>query len=135
MDYEREPGRLPTEGLSDRATMFGSDFSIGWREVGRRMKSGQFWHAGCVALTALEAESMIPSMSITAVVQNDMIKLPVHVPDGTCVEIILPAGGASVRAGNALAWLKKHAGSVEGPEDFAAEHDHYVHGTPKRAAR
>ena len=24
------------------------------------------------------------------------------------------------------------AGTVEGPEDWAAEHDHYIHGTPKR---
>lgn len=30
-------------------------------------------------------------MSITAVVNNDTIKLPIHVPDGTSVEILLPA--------------------------------------------
>src|SRR5207302_3833384 len=30
------------------------------------------------------------AMSITAIVENGTIKLPVHVPDGTCVEIILP---------------------------------------------
>ncbi len=30
-------------------------------------------------------------MSITAIVENDTIKLPVHVPDGTKVEITLPA--------------------------------------------
>lgn len=30
-------------------------------------------------------------MSITATVENDTIKLPVHVPDGTKVEIVLPA--------------------------------------------
>lgn len=29
-------------------------------------------------------------MSITAIVENDTIKLPVHVPDGTTVEILLP---------------------------------------------
>lgn len=29
-------------------------------------------------------------MSITAVVVNDSIKLPMHVPDGTRVEIVLP---------------------------------------------
>lgn len=29
-------------------------------------------------------------MSITAIVQNDTITLPVHVPDGTRVEIVLP---------------------------------------------
>jgi hypothetical protein len=32
------------------------------------------------------------------------------------------------------AWdeIAKLAGCVEGPEDWAAEHDHYIHGTPKR---
>ena len=29
-------------------------------------------------------------MSITAIVENDTIKLPLHVPDGTRVEITLP---------------------------------------------
>lgn len=29
-------------------------------------------------------------MSITAIVENDTIKLPVHVPDGTAVEITVP---------------------------------------------
>ncbi|MEQ1862541.1 MAG: hypothetical protein ABMA13_21690 [Chthoniobacteraceae bacterium] len=32
-------------------------------------------------------------MSITAIVENDTIKLPVHVPDGTRVEITLCPGG------------------------------------------
>ena len=36
-------------------------------------------------------------MSITAIVENDTIKLPMHVPDGTSVEVVLPgergAGG------------------------------------------
>jgi hypothetical protein len=31
-------------------------------------------------------------MSITAIVQNDTIKLPMHVPDGTRVEIVLLPG-------------------------------------------
>ena len=40
-------------------------------------------------------------MSITAIVENDTVKLPVHVPDGTSVEIILPekrkAGNSPVK--------------------------------------
>lgn len=34
------------------------------------------------------------------------------------------------------AWdeIAKLAGSVEGPEDWAAEHDHYIHGCAKRSA-
>jgi AF2212-like protein len=33
------------------------------------------------------------------------------------------------------AWevLHRLAGTVEAPEDWALEHDHYIHGTPKRA--
>ncbi len=77
-------------------------------------------------------------MSITAIVENDTIKLPMHVPDGTRVEITLPGEkDAGVEpAGNALAWMKEFAGCIDGlPEDFAAEHDHYIHGTPKRSGR
>lgn len=37
-------------------------------------------------------------MSITAIVEHDTIKLPVHVPDGTRVEIVLPGGQAAPRA-------------------------------------
>lgn len=33
---------------------------------------------------------------------------------------------------DALSVLESMAGTVEGPPDWAAEHDHYVHGTPKR---
>ena len=28
--------------------------------------------------------------------------------------------------------LRAIAGTVEGPEDWAENHDHYIHGTPKR---
>ena len=33
------------------------------------------------------------------------------------------------------AWkvLRENAGSVEMPEDWAKEHNHYLHGTPKKA--
>lgn len=76
-------------------------------------------------------------MSITVTVENDIIRLPsgVHVPDGTRVEITLPQAKPAAESRNALAWLKEYAGSVEGPADWAAEHDHYIHGTPKRAGR
>ena len=38
-------------------------------------------------------------MSITAVVNNDTIKLPIHVPDGTSVEIFLPAESGQPHGG------------------------------------
>ena len=34
--------------------------------------------------------------------------------------------------GGLWAELKKHAGSVSAPADWAEEHDHYLYGTPKR---
>ena len=37
-------------------------------------------------------------MSITAIVEHDTIKLPVHVPDGTRVEILLPVAAENVEA-------------------------------------
>ena len=38
------------------------------------------------------------------------------------------------RIGTATGWdaSEKLVGTVHGPEDFAAEHDHYARGTPKR---
>jgi hypothetical protein len=36
---------------------------------------------------------------------------------------------------DALAVLESLIGTVEGPVDWAAEHDHYLYGTPKRADR
>ena len=73
-------------------------------------------------------------MSITATVENDTIKLPVHVPDGTRVEITLPEPARP--AANPHAWMEEFVGIIDTlPEDFAAEHDHYIHGTPKRAGR
>ncbi len=48
-------------------------------------------------------------MSITAIVENDTIKLPVHVPNGTSVEVLLPgeqAAAAGVRKGSLLEALR-----------------------------
>ncbi len=75
-------------------------------------------------------------MSITAIVQNDTIKLPVHVPDGTTVEIIVSTEVKTMPAqGSFVDTIQDLVGSVDGlPEDFAVEHDHYIHGTPKRSA-
>ena len=39
-------------------------------------------------------------MSITAIVENDTIKLPTHVPDGTRVEIVLPGESAAQEKGS-----------------------------------
>ena len=49
-------------------------------------------------------------MSITVTVENDTIKLPVHVPDGTRLEITLPGEDRAVRGETAAdhrAWLER----------------------------
>ncbi|HYW12519.1 MAG TPA: hypothetical protein VE871_11180, partial [Longimicrobium sp.] len=38
-----------------------------------------------------------------------------------------------VPGGDALAVLETLIGTVQAPSDWAAEHDHYLYGTPKRA--
>jgi len=77
-------------------------------------------------------------MSITAVVQNNTITLPVQVPDGTQVEVVLPqeiAIGEFNSAGSFFDTVRDLVGSVEGPSDWATEHDHYIHGSPKRKGK
>ena len=78
----------------------------------------------------------ICSMSITVTVENDTIKLPpgVHLPNGTEVKVLLPGGSVSPEDGTTLyERMKDFIGCIkDGPEDLAAEHDHYAHGAPKR---
>ncbi len=74
-------------------------------------------------------------MSITATVENNTIKLPPElcVPDGTPVQVTMPEPSAPQATNK---WMLEFAGCIDGwPEDFADEHDHYIHGTPKRAGR
>ena len=61
-----------------------------------------------------------PPMSITAIVENDTIKLPpgVHVPDGTRAEIILPGGEQ--------AGPDKTAGRQWSPEELGAAAERMV---------
>jgi hypothetical protein len=61
-----------------------------------------------------------------------LLDAPTGLPDGTVVQVteVDPNedGGPSL-----MESLSEFAGSVEGlPEDFAENHDHYIHGTPKR---
>jgi hypothetical protein len=52
-------------------------------------------------------------MSITATVENDTIKLPMHVPDGTRVEITLPESSVEGSADPFVELI----GAFAGPED------------------
>ena len=75
-------------------------------------------------------------MSFTATVENDCIKLPpgFHLPDGTRVAVEPVTEGADqAELPTLFEVFEDFIGKAEGlPEDFAAEHNHYIHGTPKR---
>jgi hypothetical protein len=54
----------------------------------------------------------------------------VALPEGAEVNIeLLKSDAPQTSVWEALQQL---AGTVEGPEDWAENHDHYIHGTPKR---
>jgi hypothetical protein len=66
-------------------------------------------------------------MSFTAVVENDTIKLPsgIHLPDGTQVTV-----EPRTTVADRLAAFIGVADDL--PPDLARNHDHYLHGAPKR---
>jgi hypothetical protein len=72
-------------------------------------------------------------MTFDGIVRNGMIVLNqgASLPEGTRVKVIV--GPADVEATPTLLGLRKLAGIAKDlPADFAAQHDHYLHGTPKR---
>jgi hypothetical protein len=82
-------------------------------------------------------------MSITATVENGMIRLPagVHVPDGTKAEIVFSseeakeAEGISTQPAEAgrFGWIQEFAGCIDTlPEDAADRHDALAHGRKRR---
>jgi hypothetical protein len=57
-------------------------------------------------------------MSITAIVENGMIRLPIPVPDGTAVEITIP----EKRAEDGVSFYeaaREYIGMFEGPRDLS----------------
>ncbi len=76
-------------------------------------------------------------MSITAIVENDTIKLPpgVHLADGTEVSIELRTPPRAAEAPQQT-FAERYSEFIgiwgDGPADLAAEHDHYASGSPKR---
>ncbi len=40
---------------------------------------------------------LLPDINIIAIAENDTIKLPIHSPDGTSVEILLPDAQANAK--------------------------------------
>ncbi len=90
-------------------------------------------------LAGFAAADTFPPMSITVIVENDTIKLPVHLPDGTRLEITLPPESAvpdsatpTPRRTLAERYAKYVGLADDLPPDMAKNHDHYLHGAPKR---
>jgi hypothetical protein len=72
-------------------------------------------------------------MSITVVVENDIIKLPpgIHVPDGTKLEITLPEAMTAKKSA-APPYVKLAGLADDMPADLARNLDHYIHGHAKK---
>jgi len=82
-------------------------------------------------------------MTLSGTVMNGVVVLdggPIPV-EGTKVDVVVrapttDAGEGTATAGKpkgTLAFLLEFAGKVPDlPADFAEQHDHYIHGTPKR---
>jgi hypothetical protein len=71
-------------------------------------------------------------MTLKGTVVNGAIVFdPPHaLPEGARVEVTI---AEPVQEAPTLAFLLKYAGTLNDlPSDFAAQHDHYIHGTPKR---
>jgi len=75
-------------------------------------------------------------MTIRGTVVNGAIVLDhgTQLPEGARVEVVCDDQAAAQAAGKpTLAFLLKYAGCMQDlPADFAAQHDHYIHGTPKK---
>jgi hypothetical protein len=76
-------------------------------------------------------------MTIQGMIVNGAVVLdqPAPVPDGTRVEVMVspPAQPAEAEREATLGFMLKYAGLARDmPADFSAQHDHYLHGTPKK---
>lgn len=78
---------------------------------------------------------VIAKEEITVTLQGTIVKgaivldEPAQLPDGARVEVTVKEAGPKPT----LLSLLKLAGTAKDlPADFAAQHDHYIHGTPKR---
>ncbi len=76
-------------------------------------------------------------MTLLGHVRNGRIELdqPLSLPEGAQVQIEVLAGGeqTSVPGQTLGEKLLKYAGRItDAPADLAAQHDHYLYGTPKK---
>jgi hypothetical protein len=74
-------------------------------------------------------------MTVQGTVRDGTVILDgdVPIPDGTRVQVIVSDETGPTESKPTLAFLMKYAGCMKDlPADFAQQHDHYIHGTPKR---
>jgi len=75
-------------------------------------------------------------MSYPGIMKDGVVVLPpgVHLPEGAQVEVTVPtASGAPQPDGTAYDVLAEFVGSFDAlPADLARNHDHYLHGAPRR---
>ena len=76
-------------------------------------------------------------MSVTGIMKGGVVVLddPQSIPDGTRVQVVLmpPRDPESASGQPTLEGLLKFAGVLKDlPPDMAEQHDHYIHGTPRR---
>ena len=78
-------------------------------------------------------------MTITAKVHNHTITLPADlaIEEGAEVQITMPEIlSAKEQPASFFDSIRDLIGSIkDGPEDLAAEHDHYAHGAPKHGGK
>jgi hypothetical protein len=70
-------------------------------------------------------------MTLQGIVHNGVVvfEQPPPLPEGTRVEVTVPASNHPTLSEKLL----KYAGKVNDlPADMAEQHDHYLHGTPRR---
>src|SRR3954452_7724266 len=84
--------------------------------------------------TLLDSPHQEVPMTLTGIVSNGVVILDPGqtLPEGTRVKVSV--NEEAVQAASPLgAALLRHAGKAQGlREDLAAQHDHYLYGTPKR---
>jgi hypothetical protein len=74
-------------------------------------------------------------MELAGTVQNGVVVVdsPQPLPDGTKVKVVVESTNEPSKPSTLAQRLLKLAGTVDDlPPDMARNHDHYIHGTPKR---
>jgi Protein of unknown function DUF104 len=79
-------------------------------------------------------EDRVMSQVVTAIFDGQVLRpeTPLELEPNKRYVITIETEQSPVPTENAWDVLEALAGSVEAPEDWSSEHDHYLYGTPKR---